>query len=439
MTDTRSLAIGLVQRGTVYDEVTMEMLDHQGVCYDRVEKNAPPGKKYPAVLVSTDSDDVFETASANCTIESNVIFVNQLVDFGLVLRNLSGQDQRLEDRFDMVVNEQETKLVKRIKDAMSNAGLPYVFKSFWPNNAKMCCVMTHDIDWFSYSPFHKVVLQGPMNTHSLLRLLYGYATGRDLGWNVPSILEINRRFGVKSTFFLQTQYGSDDTTLGKTSQLLRHEGYDIGLHAAHFAHSDADALRSEVELFTTKIGLRPTGIRHHILKFKAPETWKVELEGGFEYDCTFSRNEYFGFRGGVCYPYHPIDGQRLPILELPTSFMDWTALKRRERGDAVRGQLQSIMKRVEEYHGVFVSNFHNTYLNGESFPDIMDGYSWLLTEASRQGYWVATAQQCVDWWKRRTSERPSPQLAPDKSVSTNSSIPLVIERSGEPVAAEREN
>jgi peptidoglycan/xylan/chitin deacetylase (PgdA/CDA1 family) len=269
--------------------------------------------------------------------------------------------------------------------------------------------------------------------------LYHYAARKDVGWNVPSILEVNKRFGVSSTFFLQTRYGRDDSYLSKTSQLLRQEGYDIGLHAAHSAHLAANALQSEVELFTAKTGSKPVGIRHHVLRFRVPETWRIESENGFEYDCTFSHNEYFGFQSGVCYPYHPIDGQRLPILELPTSFMDWTALKRRERGEALLDRLQSTMNRVEEHNGVFVSNFHNTYLNEESFPDVMGGYSWLLAEASKRGYWVATAQQCVEWWTHRTSEKPCPRLSSDKTVLTKSNIPVEVEQNGKSVVVGREN
>jgi peptidoglycan/xylan/chitin deacetylase (PgdA/CDA1 family) len=314
---------------------------------------------------------------------------------------------------------------------MYEVGLPFVFKSFWPKGAKMCCVITHDVDWFVYSPFHKAVLQGPLGLGGLPRLVFDYLARADLGWNIPAILELNSSYGAKSSFFFQTEYDVLDGYLERSVKMLQNQGYPVGLHASHNAYASEESLRAEIDLFTRKTGSRPDGIRHHIYKFNIPETWRIESAVGFDFDATFSYNRFFGFRGEVCYPYHPFAGSPLPLMELPTSFMDWTALHKGRRGKDMRSTISSIMASVERYNGVFVSNFHNTYVNPHTFPDVVDAYRGILEEASSKKYWVATAQDCVRWWRRRSSERPNPVLASDGGVRVESAeVPLIAETQG---------
>jgi hypothetical protein len=148
---------------------------------------------------------------------------------------------------------------------------------------------------------------------------------------------------------------------------------------------------------------------------------------GLLYDATFSYTNFFGFRGGICFPYHPFAERRLAVTELPTGFMDWTALKRKVRGERMRNLLGDTMRKAVAYHGVVVVNFHNTYLNKDTFPDVLETYEWLLSEASRNGYWMATAQQCVEWWNYRASCKPQLRLEEGKTIRAKTQIPLVVE------------
>jgi hypothetical protein len=86
--------------------------------------------------------------------------------------------------------------------------------------------------------------------------------------------------------------------------------------------------------------------------------------------------------------------------------MDWTALKRNLRGKKAQEVLDLIMERVERYHGLLMVNFHNTYLNRETFPDVMALYEALIDRVSSRGYWVTTAHSCSEWWRRRVASRP---------------------------------
>jgi len=307
---------------------------------------------------------------------------------------------------------------------MDDLGLPLVLKSNWPGGAKACCVLTHDVDWLSFSPFHKVVLKGLKNKPSRLPgLVYGGAVrGKNFGWNIPEIIELEKRYGYRSTFLMMTRYTEAKSLLAKSIELMRSSGCEIALHGSESSHLSVEALKAELELFRAEVGRYPKGVRNHILKFKAPYTWEYQAELGLEYDATFGYNRYFGFRGGVCFPYHPFnESGRLPIIELPTGFMDWTALHRKRDASAFGSYLETARRRVEEFNGLLVVNFHNTYLNGKTFPSILSEYEALLEKVTEEKYWVATAAECAAWWRKRASARLNPRLTESGEILVDGS------------------
>jgi len=422
------LTIGLLTQGTLYDDVVKEMLDHQGVCYEAIDAGSPSLDDYPLVLASERSDKALSQAALCSVSKDDVIAASDVVDLNGVLECLSGLSRDKGDRFDLLVNQEELKLSAAVKNGLSRKGLPFVVKQFWPGQASACCVFTHDLDWFSYSPFHKAVFQVKSDLPRKSKVFIDSAfRGRDYGWNIPSILQLEKKYGAKSTFFFQTDYGEENSFVEPSLKLLKAEGCEIGLHAAHSSHKSEDNLRSELKAFNSRTGLSPLGIRYHILKFRVPDSWLMQSSLGLLYDATFSYTDFFGFRGSICFPYHPFAERRLTVTELPTGFMDWTALKRKVRSGRMRNMLGDIMSRTLAYHGVVVVNFHNTYLNKDTFPDVFEAYEWLLSEASKNGYWMATAQQCVEWWNYRASCKPQVQLEEGKIIRAKTQIPLVVE------------
>ncbi len=424
----QNLTIGVVLGGSTYDEVLLEMLDHLGVCYETIEESVSSNLNYPLTLVSEMSDRAHSLAARHDVSKENLLVVSDVVDLKAVLGCLSGLGGDEDDRFDLPVNEQELKLLAAVKERLSRLGLPLVVKGFWPGQASACCVLTHDLDWFTYSPFHKAVFQVKSDLPRKSRLLVNSVfRRRDYGWNIPSILKLEKEYGAKSTFLFQTDYGGENSFVEPSLKLMKAEGCEVGLHAAHSSHKSKEALISELNAFNSRTGVSPHGIRYHILKFRVPDSWLIQSSLGVQYDATFSHTEFFGFRGGICFPYHPFAERRLPVTELPTSFMDWTALKRKMRGRKIKEMLADIMGKTKTYHGVVVVNFHNTYLNKDTYPDVLEAYEWLLGEASSNGYWIATAQECVEWWNKRASCKPQLQLGEGKIISAKTEVPLVVE------------
>lgn len=426
------LTIGVIPQGTVYDELVFEMLDHQGVPYEVVASGSG-SRRFPVVLISKYAEGPYALALSLCGAESNVIVAEKFVAFEVMLPLLAGTVRDRRDNFDLVVNVDEEKLLAAVKERLFSQGLPLARKWYWPGNARAGCVLTHDVDWFDYSPFHKQVLRQSANPFRMLRLAFNSVLrAKDYGWNIAETAALEQEHGFKSTFFFQMSYPGKDL-LEQSADILKRRSFEMGLHGAQTSYKDPESLRDELATFRKRIGLQPRGLRYHILKFEPPRTWEIEADAGLEYDATFYWNRFFGFRAGTCFPYHPFsDKSRLPILELPTGYMDWTSLHKLQGAREQLETLEKTRKAVEGYHGVLVANFHNTYLNRDTFPSVLGTFKALLELAKTQGYWVATAQECARWWQLRSNTKINPRLESGEVVCSPSSVSIVVERENGP-------
>jgi len=437
LAESQNLSIGFVpQRApNAGDELCFELLDHQGIEYEIIEPASHDSqRRYHVVLISRTSTDLIHIARERSFSDNHIISVDKVVRLDRVLGFLSGkEDQKPRDRLDLVVNDEERKLRSVIRQEFEKQGLPFVFKWFWPNFRRACCILTHDIDWLTYSPLHRAVFRGPLKPKKSLSLIKsGLLKKRDYGWNIPKTLELEKKYGLRSTFFFLTKYEANLMPIFKRSlELLKEQNSEIALHGYHASHKNREALSSELKTFSKNTGEKPAGLRYHILKFRVPDSWVLESEAGLKYDATFSYNEYYGFRSEICFPFHPFNGARLRIIEIPTGFMDWTALYRNTRGAKLTSKIKQIMGLVEGFNGAFVVNFHNTYLNPDTFGDIYSAYEDVLKSTTSRDYWICTARECAEWWEYRSKMRLSPRLdrAGNVIVASESRITLALERS----------
>jgi len=413
------LTISLVSQGTLYDDLLAELLDQQGVPFKTVLKG-DAAHNGPVALISKSTPEARLRAAEACGgKKENVLSGEEIVNLEAIRNMLGGLQDNKKDNFDLPVNEEGRKLVAAVGRRMSEIGLPLVLKSPWPEGAKACCVLTHDIDFMTFSPFHKVVLRGFDHPSRLVRLLYNGAVRRaNYGWNIPETIELEKRYGFRSTFLFMNRYEArDEAYFQRSLKMVKDGGSEVALHASESSHKTADAMDAEMKAFRERTGSYPRGLRHHILKFQAPETWVLESKVGLEYDATFGYNRFFGFRAGSCFPFHPFTATaRIPILELPTGFMDWTALHRSDDSSKFGEFLQLAKGRVEEYQGALIVNFHNTYLNKETFSFVIEEYESLLRDVREKGYWVATAAECATWWERRSLEQIEPRMLDDGAI-----------------------
>lgn len=419
------LTSGFMGRGDWHDAIVKEILDNLGILFE----DAKEGTVYPCLITTISDDWLLQKAKAFVKDEGDVLPAADIVDVEFVLSHLAGiEDGRyLEDRLNEVpVNEMAGKLLEEVKKRFAAKNRPLVTKARWPDFAPACAVFTHDIDTMNNPPPGGKT--GQFASYVLARKVKKEAYND----NLQNIIDIENAAGIRSSFYFFPHYGKHHRhfldNFCNTPGCLSGE---VGLHGSEHSFQDPKMLASEKKLLEECVGMPLTGIRQHGLNFRNPHTWRYQEEAGFDHDLSFYYNDKFGFRAGICHPYHPFDSltrRRFDILEIPTSFMDWTALHRGMSSRSIVETVKKLGEVVEKHHGVLVLNFHNMYINDKTHPDIARAFRNSLDHVRKKGYWIATASECARWWRMRESTKTKVTKEGDMfNLCSDHDIPLVLE------------
>ena len=184
--------------------------------------------------------------------------------------------------------------------------------------------LSHDVDWRK---------QGPPLEHILARKdrfepeLFEKTKPEDLYRNIPEYMEIEEKFGVRSTFFFRTFYENGDVLDYEDDiKQLQKSNWEIGLHTDPSSIDDLDKIRLEKEKLESITGKQIIGNRVHFLNYNLELPKKLE-KLGFNYDSSLrhSKDRIDEKEMG----YSRIHG----IIEFPVTLMDaylFTYMKIRE-------------------------------------------------------------------------------------------------------------
>jgi hypothetical protein len=425
------LSVGLV-KNDIYGEIVKEILNHQGVLFEEISSKRRVPKKFPCVVLPTFSDEKYELAKKNCLNENGIIIADEEILLEEILRRFAGESEAPGELFSHPdINRFELKLLETMKGVFFNQGLVFLKKWFWPDFRRACCVLTHDVDWFYYSPWHRAVFRR-RTVPQLVNLAYNsIMRKKNYGNNIPEIVQLEKQKGFRSSFYFLPKYYRSFEDFLLTLELLRAERFETGLHG-YYSHDDFDKLLDQKGTLEKHVGSEVKGIRQHELRFVAPITWECEEKAGFLYDLTFHFNKKFGFRAGTCFPYHPFNLEKrikLRILEMPTSIIDWTILFRKLSAEKALKIIRETESVVESFNGLLLTCFHNTYINRKTFPEIVEIYTQLLEDVYKKGYWVTTALECCLWWLEREKAHIVAEVKNNKVIGRTSALkmPVVVE------------
>ena len=184
--------------------------------------------------------------------------------------------------------------------------------------------LSHDVDWRR---------KGPSVEHILERKdrfeleLFEKTKPEDLYRNIPDYMEIEEKFGVRSTFFFRTFYENGDVLDYENDiEQLQKSNWEIGLHTDPSSIDDLDKIRLEKEKLESITGKQIIGNRVHFLNYNPELPNKLE-KLGFNYDSSLrhSKDRIDEKEMG----YSRIHG----IIEFPVTLMDaylFTYMKIRE-------------------------------------------------------------------------------------------------------------
>lgn len=420
------LKTGIVGKEEIHVQIICELLNQQGIIFEKINQDMFPQNKYPCIVAVNMSNEKSELAKSYCVNGERGIIKLEIKDS--VYNSLAGIDDHpyLNDSLcDPIISKYALELSTKIKEVYHLHQLPFVQKFFWPNFSNSCCVMTHDIDSLNNPPSFK------KNTLEWIRYAYYNLSDKAYSSNIPLMLEEESKRDIRSSFYFFSDYGKYNQDFVKYLDQIKKAKCEIGLHGSLNSFQSPNMLSQEIEALEELTETKIRGERQHTLNFLIPHTWRYQDQIGLDYDHTFYYNDKFGFRAGICHPYHPFDplkNMRFNLLEIPTSFMDFTAIANKLTLEEQKEVINKLGKAIEKYHGCLVVNFHNLYINEKRYPSVFRLYKYTLDYIREKGYWVATAEECAQWWRKRETANLDINLIGNiLQVISDTSLPLCIE------------
>ena len=297
-------------------------------------------------------------------------------------------------------------------------------KAVWPQDKKFAVCLTHDVDgiWkYSLTPpligiiiaiikEKNLALALKVTSDYLGRLLH---LKRDPHDTFDYITWLENRSGFKSSFYFMAG-GNSAFDRGHTVQQpkalrlaksLERRGFEIGLHPSFNSYADPQLMASEKSEMDKVIGNQSYGCRQHYLRWKTPDTWRIQEQLGFLYDTTLSFADHIGFRCGICLPFRPFDvikNRQLDCWELPLTVMDRCLQAPDYQNLPPDEACQEIIRHIDtvkKFNGVFVLLWHNS-----SLDDYGDWKGWrrvyekVMEYISDQNAFVSSGREIIKYW-----------------------------------------
>ena len=207
-------------------------------------------------------------------------------------------------------------------------------------------------------------------------------------WNFPEIIEIEKSFNIKSTFFFLNESSKFklfepskwDITLGRYNikeekvidmiRWLDNNEWEIGVHGSYNSYCNFNLLKKEKEELEYIVGHEIIGIRQHYLNL-SPRTWELQYTAGFKYESSWGLNDDFGFKGEKILPFTPLNNH---FLVIPLIIMDEPFVKARNRWD----KFLKIIELIEKNNGLLVINWHTNTFHENEFPGFKEAFNKII-------------------------------------------------------------
>ena len=231
-------------------------------------------------------------------------------------------------------------------------------------------------------------------------------------WNFDTIMRIEEKYKVRSTFFFLHEsirpkllslkswilafgrYKFTEPEVARTIKVLDAGGWEIGLHGSYNSYLNEVLLKREKECLESVLGKPVIGVRQHYLNLIIPETWKIHENSGFSYDATFGMKKDIGFLedryGPFIYP-----GRKLVIL--PLALMDGNLFLKANDDIKVAWKLVvDLIDLAEKKDACLSVLWHQRVFNDNEFPGYTDIYQKIIAECQRRGARFLTCRQVLE-------------------------------------------
>lgn len=322
---------------------------------------------------------------------------------------------------------------------------------FWPEGRPFAACLTHDVDHVSYLSFAESLrrmrdVYSPGSARDKLHRLKKNAVRaasalasvlsrrQDPFWNFEKWLEVESRYGAKSTFFFfadepsryhvkDCRYRFQDRVIFEGRKMpvaalmaeLDRRGWEIGLHSSYHSFDDASELLRQRCQIESAIGRDVVSNRQHTLRFDMLLSPEAARAAGFLFDSTPGLNKTVGFRFGTSWPF-PYAGKGNSddkrLLHVPLHVQDSALFASRNLGLGPDDALRCCQKIIDEAcraGGVVTLSWHHGRADENLFPGWFGVYEKCLEYLRDKGAWLATVRDIGEWWEagRKTGRFPA--------------------------------
>lgn len=300
----------------------------------------------------------------------------------------------------------------------------------WPQNKAFAVCLTHDVDCLKkYSVLPPAMSIGSAllrknNPGLAFRMSLDYLDSllllkKDPYDTFDYMLDMERQYEMTSSFYFLADDGSTPDSrysitapdVVKLIKKIENEGCEVGLHGSYDSYDDLEKMVWEKGNLDQIVNNKSYGCRQHYLRWRTPDTWRIQEKAGLLYDTTLTFAEHAGFRCGICLPFKPFDvieNRKLNIWELPLTVMEGSLQGldyQNLRPEEAYKEIVELIKAVKRVHGVFVLLWHNSSfdsLNG--WVGWKEVYEKVMKYISQQNVFVVSGREIVDFWSQRTGQ-----------------------------------
>ncbi len=220
--------------------------------------------------------------------------------------------------------------------------------------------------------------------------------------NVQGMVELERLFGYRSTFYVLNgtggRYGARNGSapLAKLFKAIP-QSWDIGIHYNYDTFLDEPHFQAQLAELQNMCKNRITAGRAHYLRFDSQDAFPFWQKFGIKVDESSGFSDSIGYRNGIagCFQvFDAVNKKPLNIWEVPMTIMDQSIVRLYGK-DAIK-KFSDMMRHLSKIGGAISLLFHPGVFFNPEIPEMRGIYHQMLVECRQIGAVSKTAGNLVD-------------------------------------------